>query len=116
LQIGCLSTVLIAVNNLRDAPEDATTGKRTLAVRMGQRFARWEITALAVLPFLLGAAWLHWQHSAAFFAPLVLTSVLWLRVVKQVWTQQGRALNSVLALSGAGLLLFSAALVWGLLR
>jgi 1,4-dihydroxy-2-naphthoate polyprenyltransferase len=115
-QIGCLSTVLIAVNNLRDAPEDATTGKRTLAVRMGQRFARWEITALAVLPFLLGAAWLHWQHSAAFFAPLVLTSVLWLRVVKQVWTQQGRALNSVLALSGAGLLLFSAALVWGLLR
>jgi 1,4-dihydroxy-2-naphthoate octaprenyltransferase len=48
-QIGCLSTVLIAVNNLRDYEEDSTTGKRTLAVRFGKNLARIEITLLILL-------------------------------------------------------------------
>ena len=38
-QIGLLSAVLISINNLRDREEDATTGKRTLAVRFGPKVA-----------------------------------------------------------------------------
>jgi 1,4-dihydroxy-2-naphthoate octaprenyltransferase len=33
--IGLLSVALLVVNNLRDIPTDAATGKRTLAVRLG---------------------------------------------------------------------------------
>jgi 1,4-dihydroxy-2-naphthoate octaprenyltransferase len=34
--VGLLATALLVVNNLRDIPTDAATGKRTLAVRLGE--------------------------------------------------------------------------------
>ena len=57
LQIGMLSTVLIAINNLRDIEEDTRSGKRTLAVRIGIGFAKGEIIALCALPYLLNVYW-----------------------------------------------------------
>lgn len=53
LQVGFLATVLIAINNLRDAPQDRLVGKKTLAVRFGTRFAKAEILFLIYGPFLL---------------------------------------------------------------
>ena len=38
--VGLLATALLVVNNLRDIPTDAASGKRTLAVRMGDRNTR----------------------------------------------------------------------------
>lgn len=38
--VGLLAVAILQVNNLRDIPTDAATGKRTLAVRMGDRPAR----------------------------------------------------------------------------
>lgn len=38
--VGFLATALLVVNNLRDIPTDATAGKKTLAVRMGDRRTR----------------------------------------------------------------------------
>src|SRR3954469_25749709 len=38
--VGLLATALLVVNNLRDIPTDATSGKRTLAVRIGDRGTR----------------------------------------------------------------------------
>ena len=37
---GCLSCALLVVNNLRDIPGDTISGKRTLAVRLGDRRTR----------------------------------------------------------------------------
>src|SRR6187549_2590851 len=37
---GCLSCALLVINNLRDIPTDAVAGKRTLAVRLGDRRTR----------------------------------------------------------------------------
>ncbi|MFM8553876.1 MAG: 1,4-dihydroxy-2-naphthoate polyprenyltransferase [Acidimicrobiales bacterium] len=37
---GCLSCALLVVNNLRDIPGDTVSGKRTLAVRLGDRRTR----------------------------------------------------------------------------
>lgn len=54
LQIGMLSTVLIAINNLRDIEEDTRTGKRTLASRFGVKFARREILILHTATIILG--------------------------------------------------------------
>lgn len=57
LQTGLLATALIAVNNARDIEEDEASGKMTLAVRFGLKFARVEIAFLSLGPFLAGALW-----------------------------------------------------------
>lgn len=38
---GALACALLVVNNLRDIPTDTQSGKRTLAVRLGDRATRW---------------------------------------------------------------------------
>ena len=53
LQIGCLSAVLIAVNNYRDVEEDQSANKRTLAVRWGRRPVAFLIYIMTILPALL---------------------------------------------------------------
>jgi 1,4-dihydroxy-2-naphthoate octaprenyltransferase len=47
--VGLLSVALLVVNNLRDIPTDAAAGKRTLAVRMGDRATRWCYAGLLAL-------------------------------------------------------------------
>ncbi len=113
-QIGCLSTVLIAINNLRDIDEDRSTGKRTLAVRFGVPFARWEIATLIGLPHLLGLHWWHQGDERAFTYPLILLLVgAW--IAHGIFrTPPGRAYNRFLAISGLQLLLFSILLCFGL--
>jgi 1,4-dihydroxy-2-naphthoate octaprenyltransferase len=39
---GLLAVALLAINNLRDHAEDAMVGKKTLAVRCGPTFVRWQ--------------------------------------------------------------------------
>lgn len=106
LQVGLLSAVLIAINNLRDVEEDAQSGKRTLAVRFGSDFVRglvrWMIVAamaLTVLGKWYGAPW------------FVLLNVPWfllgLGVAQAVRRAPGPAFNLYLALSAAQLLLFA---------
>jgi 1,4-dihydroxy-2-naphthoate polyprenyltransferase len=46
--VGLLATALLVVNNLRDIPGDSAAGKRTLAVRLGDRRTRWFYVALLV--------------------------------------------------------------------
>lgn len=43
---------LIAVNNLRDIPTDIRVGKKTLAVRLGDRASRFYVGTLEFLPYL----------------------------------------------------------------
>jgi 1,4-dihydroxy-2-naphthoate octaprenyltransferase len=50
--VGLFATALLVVNNLRDIPTDAVTGKRTLAVRLGAKRTRALYVALMVLPFV----------------------------------------------------------------
>jgi len=40
IPVGSLACAILAINNLRDLPKDATVNKRTLAVRLGDRNAR----------------------------------------------------------------------------
>ncbi len=113
-QIGCLSTVLIAVNNLRDLDEDRSTGKRTLAARFGPRFARIEITLLILLPHLAGLHWLAVGLPRALLLPL-LTLPAGLFLLQRLWTTPpGPAYNRLLALGGAQLLAFALLFCLGL--
>lgn len=47
--VGSLVTAILVVNNLRDIPTDRAADKRTLAVMLGERFARLEYVALLAI-------------------------------------------------------------------
>ena len=49
--VGLLACALLVINNLRDIPTDAATGKRTLAVLAGDQRTRLLYTGCALLPF-----------------------------------------------------------------
>ena len=51
--IGLLATALLVVNNLRDIPTDARSGKRTMAVRVGDGATRAVYVALVAGAFVL---------------------------------------------------------------
>lgn len=51
--IGLLAVAVLVANNLRDIPSDTVAGKRTLAVRLGDRATRWLFTACLLVPFVL---------------------------------------------------------------
>lgn len=53
IPVGLLSTALLVVNNLRDIPGDTAAGKRTLAVRLGDRATRVLYTGLLAVAFLV---------------------------------------------------------------
>lgn len=60
--IGFLSTAILVVNNIRDAPRDRAAGKMTLVARWGRGFGRIEYmllvgAAYCVPLFLAGARW-----------------------------------------------------------
>lgn len=51
--IGALSSAVLVANNLRDIPTDRVTGKRTLAVLLGDRDTRTLYATLVLVPFLI---------------------------------------------------------------
>ena len=111
IQPGLLSVALLTVNNLRDVSGDAKAGKRTLAVRFGVTFARWEYTlaivGAALLPGLISLWQGRWPWLWLSLA-LLLPAVPGLRTV---WTQRdGPALNACLGRTGK--LLFVATLLF----
>lgn len=107
LQIGFLSTILIAINNLRDVATDKLVNKKTLAVRWGKTGARVWIAFLCVAPFLTGYYWLYQKRWWVYVIPL-LSSPLALFIAKRIFrTEPSAVYNRYLALSSAFGLLFS---------
>ncbi|MFC5753491.1 1,4-dihydroxy-2-naphthoate polyprenyltransferase [Actinomadura rugatobispora] len=71
--VGLLACGLLVANNLRDIPTDEVTGKRTLAVVLGDRWTRILYAACAALPYpiVLAVAAPHpWALLALLSAPL----------------------------------------------
>ncbi|WP_433326403.1 1,4-dihydroxy-2-naphthoate polyprenyltransferase [Spirillospora sp. CA-294931] len=71
--IGLLACGLLVVNNLRDIPTDTESGKRTLAVLLGDRRTRILYAACTALPFMITlalAAPHPWVLIALLAAPL----------------------------------------------
>ena len=66
IPVGLLMTAIIVVNNHRDRPQDEKVGKRTLAVRFGDRFSVREYGAL-VFGAYLSVAWLALYYQKPFW-------------------------------------------------
>ncbi len=90
LQVGLLSAVLIALNNLRDAPLDAKVGKKTWAVQFGDRFVQLEITLFIVLSYLIQIFWVY-HYGRSWFLIYLVTLPLAVKIVRITFTFQERA-------------------------
>ena len=106
LALGCLSAVLISINNLRDEDEDRRNGKKTLAVQWGRDASLKLLWMMTLLPYALIFFILPWHHALWFGIPFLL-GVMIVRWVKN--TPPGRAYNKYLALAALQLVLFAMA-------
>jgi 1,4-dihydroxy-2-naphthoate octaprenyltransferase len=112
--IGCgsLACALLVANNLRDRPKDKGVGKRTLAVRLGDRRTRLLYAGLMALPFVVlpqVAAYEPWALLALVAALPALPPVL--AVARGA---AGRDLVPVLKATGLTLLAYGVPLGLGL--
>jgi 1,4-dihydroxy-2-naphthoate octaprenyltransferase len=99
LAAGALATVLLVINNLRDVEGDRRSNKKTLAVRFGERFARFEIAFFALAPFA-AVVWMAWMRDQWGFALVLGALPLALMVIARALHARGAELNRCLALAG----------------
>jgi 1,4-dihydroxy-2-naphthoate octaprenyltransferase len=103
IPMGTFACALLAINNIRDRALDAPAGKKTLAVRLGDRKARYFFAALIVLGYLA---------VLAMGKPWALLTLMTLPVALQLirgvlGSAQGRDLIPFLAKTGQLQLLFA---------
>lgn len=112
IAVGLIACALLVVNNLRDIPTDTISGKRTLAVRLGDGATRWFYVQLVASTFLVVAL-------CAIVRPWSLLGLLGIaaavKPVRQViGGATGPALVPVLVATGQVQLVFGAGLAVGL--
>lgn len=105
-QIGLLAAAVNAINNLRDIEGDARVNKKTMAVRFGATFARFEITLLILLPYFLNLLWSDQGFYKAGIFPLV-TMPLGFTLVRCIWYYEpSKIYNTFLGMAALLNLLF----------
>ncbi len=98
--VGCLAVAILVVNNYRDADTDRASGKRTLAVRFGRRFARGQYLAMLAIAFVLPTVrwWLGlegpWALLVWLALPLAVSPAR--KVMARAEAVDGPALNAAL--------------------
>lgn len=110
--VGSLITAILVVNNLRDIATDAHAGKKTVAVLLGDSGARAEWIVFVALAYLatlaLALVQTVWVLLALFSLPIA-----W-KLMREVRTLKGRALNKTLAGTARLSLVYSVLLAIGL--
>ena len=110
--VGCLACALLVVNNLRDIPTDTVAGKRTLAVRLGDRATRWFYVALVAAALACAAVCAAWRPWSLLALAALLVAVQPIRTV--LGGANGPALIPVLGATGKVQLAYGALLAVGL--
>jgi 1,4-dihydroxy-2-naphthoate polyprenyltransferase len=107
LPVGALSTAILVINNYRDIETDRASGKRTLAVRIGEKATRMEFTALLLLAYAVPLLQILWGASYLYALPLA-SIPLALHVRNMVYRfSDGMSLNRALAWGGRLLALYA---------
>jgi 1,4-dihydroxy-2-naphthoate polyprenyltransferase len=112
--VGLLATALLVVNNLRDIPGDTESGKRTLAVRLGDARTRWLYVGLLVGAVVMVPVVAGLGDRAAAVAALAAIPLAQRPVVAVLRGDRGPALIPVLVATGRVQLAFGGLLALGL--
>jgi 1,4-dihydroxy-2-naphthoate octaprenyltransferase len=103
---GAISTAILVVNNLRDKDTDVHSGKLTLAVRFGEKFARIEYTGCLVLAAFV-PVYLAVMNQGPWTACLSLGFVLpAVPILKSMWQESGADLDKNLGKTGKLLVVY----------
>jgi len=104
--VGFLACAILVINNVRDRAKDEVVGKRTLAVRLGDKNSRILYSFLVTAPYLLTAGFgTPWTMLTLAALPLTIS------ILKALWSGiQGVDLIALLGKTGKLQMLFSLAL------
>ena len=107
LAVGCLSAVLISINNLRDIDEDRSNGKNTLAVKWGRGAAIRLVRAMTAAAYVIAILMFDLEWALVFFLPPLL---LGLFIIREICAHPpSPRYNKYLAFSALQLVLFATA-------
>ena len=120
--MGAFSTAMLVVNNFRDRETDAAAGKRTLAVRFGDRFsvvqyfACLAVTAVVPIVGITLMGWSPWTLlSLAGWLPCIPAELRMVAVLSDPGGVDRRTLNPALAQTARGVAFYGAGLAVGIL-
>ena len=104
--VGSLACAILVINNIRDRAKDAVVGKRTMAVRIGDRRSRAFYTFLVTIPYLLVAGF-----GTPWVALTLLTLPMTISILKPLWSgAAGAGLIPLLGKTGKLQMVFCLAL------
>jgi len=104
--VGSLACAILVINNIRDRAKDAVVGKRTMAVRIGDRRSRAFYTFLVTIPYLLAAGF-----GTPWVALTLLTLPMTISILKPLWSgAEGAGLIPLLGKTGKLQMVFCLAL------
>jgi len=104
--VGSLACAILVINNIRDRPKDEVVGKRTLAVRLGDKRSRIFYSVLVTAPYLLAAGF-----GTPWVALTIVTLPMTISIVRSLWSGiQGVDLIPLLGKTGKLQMVFCLAL------
>lgn len=115
--VGALITNILVVNNYRDIEEDRSNGKNTLAVKLGEKFARLQYVIFMFLSYsILFVVYFTYKKNLFVFLPLLSLPIA-VKLIKMIYSLKGTDLNNTLALTAKlsliyGLLFAAGILLW----
>jgi len=115
IPVGALITNILVVNNYRDIDEDRAANKYTLAVKFGRVFTRYQFIFLLLISFIMPLI-LYFGFDFNFWVFLpYLTIPIALRLIKMIYSFEGKELNKTLELTARLSALFGLLLSAGIL-
>jgi 1,4-dihydroxy-2-naphthoate polyprenyltransferase len=114
--IGLLITGILVINNLRDVHTDASAGKRTLAVILGERATRFQYITFLIVAWLVPLGMWLAEATSAWVMLSWISIPLGIVLIRQVGSGlSGRPLNGVLKRTGLLLMMYGIPLATGLI-
>ena len=113
--IGCLSTSILIVNNLRDIDNDKEYGKNTLAVYLGAKFTRIEYLTLMLVAYII-PIYISYNLSGKTSIYIVyFTLPIAIRLIVDIFYKKKSSLNATLEGTSKLLLLYTLLFSFGII-
>jgi 1,4-dihydroxy-2-naphthoate octaprenyltransferase len=115
VSMGLLTVAILVINNLRDIESDRQAQKHTLAVRLGERGARFEYILCLLGAYVIPVA--LWGIGELPLLSLLVFATIpnSMRLVQAIFTDTGRTLNKTLAGTGRLELFYALSFALGLI-